>query len=692
MNNSKFQQLRTQFIVMWKQFQPRSSSRELSIDAPAENGDVVNGSLVKIRDIHSPDIFTESTATLSKLNLPKVNVDPWSAFWAILIATIGGTGVSSYLLLIAVPPTPDCRGIGAIASDSERLYCAQVGADSHELPKLIAAVNLVKGWTDSQPLYSESQRLLKIWSEDLFKIASKQLNGGDMEKAISTLKIIPPNSPSYAKTQALLAKWSAQSQDSGSIDLKFDAAMKLGDWNAAFGMLQQVQRMKGTYWNTHKHQQMSVKLVREQDGWDKLQTAKNALEGKENNGYTVGAKRPDLVTKKDPKIAEAPLPTQPEPIVKAMEIANQIDPKTYVYHQGQELRNAWSKQLVHLAIEKYKAQSFNEATEIAAKVPKDVFVYPEAQDWVKLNQATVAGGKQSLLSLVDAVAQVKKIPKTSSIYPLAHSKQANWQVLLRQQTQLQWAKTIGQFQQPALLGIAINTAKQIPATSDAGKAIQPEIANWHRQIQTVDNRATLAKAQHLVANGTSLANLKTAVSLAGKIAKDVPMGAEATAAVSEWNVRIQTIEDRPILDNALALAERGNLTQAIAVADRITPGRALYHTAQTSVRQWYHELQDIADRQTLNRAIGTYRRGNISEAIRVASTIGRRSSSYSDAHGYMSEWRALLVPKVAPKVAPKSIVQPRVSPTDWFNNRNDDNSNDDNNNDDDRDRNNDKNE
>jgi tetratricopeptide (TPR) repeat protein len=686
MNNSKFQQLRTQFIVMWKQLQPGSSAREMSIDTPAENGEVVNGSLVKIREIPGKDLFTDTTATLSKLNLPKVNVDPWSAFWAILIATIGGTGVSSYLLLIAVPPTPDCRGIGAIASDNERLYCAQVGADTHELPKLIAAVNLVKGWTDSQPLYSESQRLLKNWSEDLFKIATKQLNGGDMEKAISTLKIIPPNSPNYAKTQALLAKWSAQSQDSGSIDLKFDAAMKLGDWNAAFGMLQQVQRMKGIYWNTHKHQQMSVKLVREQDGWDKLQTAKNALEGKENNGYTIGAKRPDLATKKDPKVAEVPLPTQPEPIVKAMEIANQIDPKTYVYQQGQELRNAWSKQLVHLAIEKYKAQSFNEATEIAGKVPSDVSVYPEAQDWVKLNQATVAGGKQNLFSLVDAIAQVKKIPKTSSIYPIAHSKQANWQVLLHQQTQLQWAKTLGQFQQPALLGIAIDTAKQIPATSAAGKAIQPEIANWHRQIQTVDNRATLAKAQHLVATGTSLANLKTAVSLAGKITKDLPMGEEATAAVSEWNVRIQTIEDRPILDNALAVAQRGNLTQAIAVADRIAPGRALYPTAQASVRQWYRDLQDINDRQTLNRAIATYRRGNISEAIQVAGTIGRRSSSYGDAHGYMSEWRALLVPKVAPKVAPKPVFQPRVPVGSWFNNNNDDR-NDENNNDENNDRN-----
>jgi hypothetical protein len=650
MSNNRFQQLRTQFLVMWKQFPRRSSSRAVSIDNPSENGDVVNGSLAKIRGINSSNLFAESTAAISKLNLPQVHVDPLSAFWAILIATISGTGVTSYLWLVAVPPTPECRGIGGMASDSERLYCAQTAAESQQLPDLIAAVNLVKDWTDSQPLYAESQKLLKNWSEDLYKIATKELNQGDIDRAISTLKLIPASSPSYEKTQELLVKWSDQSQDSEKIDAKFDRAMKLGDWGTAFGILQRIQRMKGAYWNTHKHQEMSVKLVREQDGWDKLHSAKVALSGREENGYTVGAKRPDLANKKDPKVAEEPLPNQPEPIVKAMEIANEIDPKTYAYQQGQTLRTTWSKQLIHLAIAKHKAQSFNESTEIAQKVPEDVSVYAEAQDWVKLNQATVASGKQNLLSFVDAIAQVKKIPKTSTIYPIAHSKQAHWQVLLKQETQLQWAKTIGQIQQPATLALAISTAKQIPATSVAGKTIQTDIGNWNRQIQTVNNRAVLAKAQHLVASGTSLSNLKTAVTLAVKIPKEAAMGEEAAAAVAEWSEKIQTIEDRPILDNALALGARGLRSQAIAVADRIMPGRSLYPAAQYHVRQWYVELQEIADRGTLNRAIGTYRRGNISMAIDVASTISRRSSLYGDAREYMANWRLLLVPK--------SIIQP----------------------------------
>jgi hypothetical protein len=662
MSNNKFQQLRTQFLVMWKQFPPGSSSRAVSIDTEPETGDIVNGSLAKVRGINSSNIFAESTAAISKLNLPQVHVDPLSAFWAILIATIGGTGVTSYLWLVAVPPTPECRGIGAMASDSERLYCAQTAAESRQLPELIAAVNLVKDWTDSQPLYGESQKLLKNWSEELYKIATKELDQGNIDRAISTLKLIPASSPSYEKTQELLAKWTDQSLDSEKIDAKFDRAMKLGDWGTAFGILQQVQRMKGAYWNTHKHHEMSVKLVREQDGWDKLHSAKVALAGEEENGYTVGAKRPDLANKKDPKVAEKPLPTQPEPIVKAMEIANEIDPKTYAYQQGQTLRTTWSKQLIHLAIVKHKAQSFNESTEIAQKVPEDVSFYAEAQDWVKLNQATVASGKQNLLSFVDAISQVKKIPKTSTIYPIALSKQANWQVLLKQETQLQWAKTIGQIQQPATLALAISTAKQIPATSVAGKTLQTDIGNWNRQIQTVNNRAILAKAQHLVASGTSLVNLKTAVTLATKIPKDAAMGEEAAAAVAEWSEKIQTIEDRPILDNALALGARGLRSQAIAVADRIMPGRSLYPAAQYHVRQWYVELQEIADRGTLNRAIGTYRQGNISMAIDVASTISRRSSLYGDAREYMAKWRLLLVPKTI--IEPTEYINYRLDRSD----------------------------
>ena len=679
MENNKLQEIRTQLSTAWRQLQmgqkldravdldgANTSNDDLHLLAPiadrvqpgeertvAISGqhdrlddnnllDLARKGIAKVAD--SRELFSEITAPISKLNLPQVRVDPWSAFWAISATIVGGTGITGYLLMIAVPPTPNCQKISPISSDSERLYCAQVGAETREIPKLRAAIELVQGWTEDRPLYREGQRLLKTWSLDLMRAGRKQLNEGGIDRAIATLKIIPPSSPVYNEAQAAIDKWTQQAHNSANIDGKFDLAMKKGDWNEAFVILQTVQQMRGNYWNTYKHEKMSAKLAIERAGWDKLQEAKDALSGKDFSNYIVGAKRPDLDRSKTDKQepVEEPLPTTPQPILKAMDLANQIDKRTYVYQEGQRLRSRWSKQLVDLSVTAYKQQEFNEAIELAQKVPSDVASYPEAQDWVKLNRAHISAGKRHLLAIMDAIAQVKKIPKTSTIYPLARTRKSNWQAMLKHQTQFQWAKSLASFQQPATLSLAIATAKQIPATSDVDETIESEVATWNRQIQTIDNRVTLAKARQLANKGDSLVNLKAAARLASKINKDQPLGAEATEVVGEWNHKIQTIEDTPILVRAQALATSGNLTQAVTLASKIAPGRALYGTAQAQVRYWSLELREIADRRTLDRAIAIYRQGKIAAGIELASTIDRSSPVYGDARPYIANWRMLL--------------------------------------------------
>ncbi len=681
MQNSKRQKIGNQLVTAWKKFQPRQKSgsrqgNQSEVDSPletlrersdpprqtVETGESLahpgNNLSPKAADsltnIPRRDLFNEMVAPISKLNLPTVHVEPWSAFWAVLTAMVGGTGITSYLLLIAVPPTPNCQGVLPISVDSERLYCAQVGADTKELPKLRSAVNLVQNWTDRHPLYGESQRLLKSWSEDLLRIGRKQLNDGNIQQAIATLKIVPDSSPIYDRTQETIAKWSVQAQDSSKIDSRFEQAMKAGEWNQAFVVLQSVQQMKGAYWSGYKYDKMASKLARERDGWDRLQEAKDALETKDGDDYNIRAKRIALAVKaaaKKEKVVEAPLPKEPAPILNAMKLANQIDKTTYVYQEGQTLRSKWSKHLVGLSVDLYKAQNFNEAISIAQKVPQDVPSYVEAQDWVKLNQAHVWAGKRHMLALMDAIAQAKKIPKTSTIYTLARTKQSNWQGMLKQQTQLQWARTIASFQQPATLALAIQTAKQVPAQSEVGKTIQSEISTWGQQIETVDNRLLLVKARQIVSNGDSLANLKAAVKLTGKITKDRPMGEEIVASVAEWTEKIQVIEDRPVLAQAIATARQGQLSQAIDVASRIAPGRSLYQDAQSQIRYWGLELQEIADRRTLNRAIATYRKGNISMGIGLAGTISWRSPVYGDARAYIADWRLLLRPRFSSREA-----------------------------------------
>ncbi|WP_309742130.1 hypothetical protein [Chamaesiphon sp. OTE_20_metabat_361] len=671
MQDSKHNKIEAQLNTLWQKFrspQTTANHSATSVEVkghqiesdgelthrgsylPADDPDDDRLEVSAIRNIPDRDLFTELVAPISKLNLPTVTLDPLSAFWAVLAAMVGGTGITSYLLLIAVPPTPSCQGVIPVSTDSERLYCAQVGAETKEIPKLRSAIELVRGWTDRHPLYGESQRLLKSWSEDLIRIGRKQLNEGKIQSAIATLKIVPTTSPSYDSAQESISKWSLQAQDSAKIDGQFDRAMQTADWNQAFVVLQTVQKMRGSYWSSFKYDKMSAKLARERDAWDKLQEAKDTLVNKDSDDYNTRAKRIELAVKaagKREQIAEPPLPNDPAPIVAALKLANKIDSTTYVYQEGQILRSKWSKHLVNLSISAYKAQNFNEAIAIVQKVPQDTSVYAEAQDWVKLNRAHVWAGKRHMLAMMDAIAQVKKIPKTSAIYTIARTKRSNWEGMLKHQTQFQWAKTIASFQQPATLSLAIQTAKQIPAQSEVGQSIQSEISTWNRQIETIDNRIILAKAKQIISKGESLANLKAAVRLAGKITEDRPLGEEIVGYVANWNEKIQTIEDRPILANAMALASKGNFTQAVAIANQIAPGRALYQDAQSQVRYWNLELQEIADRHTLDRAISIYRQGKITSAIELAATIGRRSLIYSDARAYVADWRMLLTPRSA---------------------------------------------
>lgn len=656
MANNRLQDIRTQLTLVWNTLPTgrKSSDRVDSEGKEPIASDIATlsepcqqlelGALTPLTTDDRDCLFgSEGTTPITKLNLPRINVNPLAMFWTILAAMVGGTGMTSYLVMIAVPPTTNCQGISPISADRERLDCAQVGAETQSVPKLRAAISLVRDWTAEHPLYGDSQRLLRDWSLALMKIGRKQLNQGQSERAIATLKIVPPSSPLYPEVQKSIGKWQQQAQNSEQIDGTFDRAMRSGDWNQAFATLQTVRQMRGQYWNTYKHDKMVLKLARERAGWEKLQAAQDALVGEDFANY-IGSQRRRVSGKQSDR-PEVPLPTEPAPILAAMKLANQIDKHTYVYQTGQQLRSRWSRQLVLISIGAYKSQEFDRAIDIVQKVPQDVAASSEAQDWLKLNRANITANKRHLLAVMDALAQVKRIPKTSPIATLARIKQSQWQAMLKRQTQFQWAKTIASFQQPATLAVAIDTAQQIPPQSEMGQAVQSEIADWSRQIQVIDNRVTLAKAKQIINQGDSLTNLRAAVKLASRIGSDQPLGKEATAAVSEWTQKIQTIEDTPILNRARALAAQGNLVQAVAAASRIAPGRTLSAAASAESRYWSLELQEIADRRTLDRAIAIYRQGQIATAIDLAATISRRSPIYSDARAYVADWRLLLAPR-----------------------------------------------
>lgn len=119
-----------------------------------------------------------------------------------------------------------------------------------------------------------------------------------------------------------------------------------------------------------------------------------------------------------------------------------------------------------------------------------------------------------------------------------------------------------------------------------GRALRVEgqtyIAEWADRIEIIEDQPFITKAQQLASGG----KLKMAIAEAKKVPKGRALYDEAQAAIKDWTNELEVIEDRPILARAENLAAIGSLSAAIDTAAQIAPGRALYGEARTSIAIW----------------------------------------------------------------------------------------------------------
>ena len=135
------------------------------------------------------------------------------------------------------------------------------------------------------------------------------------------------------------------------------------------------------------------------------------------------------------------------------------------------------------------------------------------------------------------------------------------------------------------LQAAISEAKKV----ELGRALRVEgqtyIAEWLDRIEIIEDQPFIDKAQQLASDG----KLKDAIAEAKKVNEGRALYDDAQSAIQDWTNELQIIEDRPILARAENLAAIGSLTAAIDTAAQIAPGRALYGEARTSIAIWEQE-------------------------------------------------------------------------------------------------------
>ncbi len=511
----------------------------------------------------------ESVLDLTQSVLPPRKAVGWFLSAAMICGAAGAVTIGAVVWLVSLPPTADCQKITSLSSDRERLQCAQIAAQSGDLDQLIAGLELVENWTTEHPLYQESRNWLGNWSESILEVAQDRMNQGNFDDAIALAQRIPDSSPAYEDAQATIAEWQGIKNQGQTIYDQAQAAIKQKNWEAANTFIAQLSELDHRFWNSQQTTALSGQVLVEQQAHKQYMQALKAAED-----YS------------------------PEGMSQAITIFSSIDSSTYTWQEGQTTFDQWSKTLLQVGLQRWYDEQFDSAIAFSKRVALNEKLAKEAQNLQWLSESrreaarslsTWAAKPDHTWQLIKAIAIASQIESDSQFFPQAESSLQSWIVQLQDLSQLQIAQAIATVGTPAAYETAMAHAQLIPPEHQRRQQAQTLAAYWSDEIERQEDRHHLVTARRLAKAYTPKA-LQAAIAEASQIELGRALRIEAQTLIAEWRVQIQTIEDQPILTEATALARKNQWSEAIAVAQRIQPERALYAKAQSAIEDWEYQI------------------------------------------------------------------------------------------------------
>lgn len=519
-------------------------------------------------------LFANAASTPPKLLPPASETKPGPWRWLLIgfgiFSLFGGISGAALWWLTTPPPSPDCQQISPLSPDMERLLCAQEAANSGDLQKVLAGMELLKQWDKEHPLYREAQRMIAEWSEPVLRAARAKMDQSDLRGAVELASQIPETSPLYADAQAEMAEWQRYWQQAEKIVTAARAAMKAQNWVLAAEKIAALKDFEQEYWRFDQADTLSTLLAAEQQGRQLLAQAK--------------------------ELAQA---SQPSQLGAAIARLSRINRGTYAWADAQPSLKQWSETLLALGVKHWQSNSVDTAIDVVRPVLQNPALAQTAQDLMWLSQSrkhtlTNAANLQPKLShlwnLSAAIATAELIQPGSRYYTQAQANIKDWQAQIQDLTLLQLAWGIGEIPLQPAKQFAILQAQQIEQDRPRRAQAQSLIAYWTIATKQLEDRPYLTQAR-TIAKAGNIAAFQQAIAQAKLIALGRPLRTEAQTLIADWTRQIQSIEDQPLLDRAWALANQGNLNGAIQAANAIAPGRALYGQAQGAIANWLAEIR-----------------------------------------------------------------------------------------------------
>ncbi len=550
----------------------------------------------------------------------------WPLVWVSALAVLGGMGTAALVWLVSLPPQIDCKQPGQLSLDMERLYCAQEAAQSGEIAKLIAGIDLLKQWQPEHPLYGEAQRLITEWSDQVLTISTNRVVRGDLKGAEAAISHIPTSTPIHQDAQAALSRWRKYSQRATKLNEKAQAALKQKDWSAVSDYIVLLSAFERDYWELENGAEaLARQLGVEKQAWQAFARAQRLAE----NPQQLGA---------------------------AIALAQQMSGQTYAAAVAKASLKQWSQKLVERGNQQWLKGDRLGAIATLRLAPKTVN-QPEIDEMYRFGHAYALANPalssrwaptvENLVNLAEAITAMAQVKPDSPFHNQAQLFKTSWQAQLQDLIQLKYASAAADFEHPAMLNLAVKQAQQIDPDAPRRLQAQTLIAHWQRETERIEDQPMVDRALHL-AKGGSIDSFKAAIAAASQVPLGRALRQQSQTLIASWRSQIQTLEDRPQLEQATDLAQQGNLEQAIQMASQIGAGRALYRDAQTAIGDWRNQQrvnsQIAQDQPILDQALAQAAAGQLSSAIATASRIGSGRALSSRAQASIRQWEIQLNP------------------------------------------------
>lgn len=560
------------------------------------------------RNQPSDSAKSDSAKTVFWANLQRRLLD-WRFITIVGLLLSGGLTVLSLAFLFKLPAVPNCPSVfWPLAPASLRLHCAQIAAGKETVKDLLEAIELVKSLPKDHPLYPEASRLMEQWATDLLDLAEKSFQEGNIQEAVSAARKVPQDASAYKLVEERVKTWEKIWAEAETIARKVEDLLRKQNWRQASLEATKLLGLENEYWQTKKYPEITQLIATTRDDITKLSQAQRAI---------------DRGTADD--------------LIKAVENVASINDKSYVYQDAQDMLPRLGKRLMELAEYAAERRNFDEALRIANRIPDQLKLKQDVDDFVVLVGAQSRAAKGLEVDLEDAIAQVQRIGAGRPLYDRAQRLASRWQAELTALGQLNRARQLAKSGNPSEVQQAIAEASQIDASSarygDARKLID-EVTS---QTQAAADRPILDQADQLAAAG-DVASLQAAIAQAQQIQSGRSLYQQAQEKIRRWSDQIVRTQYQPTIDNADSLAESGDLESAIAQLEQIPPGTSAYDTAQAKIEKFRSRAQA---EQILPRAVERASGGTpdaLVEAIGLARQVPGSSPLRSQASQAVDQW------------------------------------------------------